>query len=154
LPLAWRERAARAIRVFKRFKLPDVIGTPTFGDACGEWFIDILTALFGSYDPAIGRRLVQEAFLLLPKKNSKSTNGAGLILTAALITHRPAAEFVLIAPTKEIAEISFGQIQGMIKLNPRLDSMFHCQPHYRRISDRRPERGGVTIESRRPTPKR
>jgi phage terminase large subunit-like protein len=146
LPLAWRERAARAIRVFKRFKLPDVIGTPTFGDACGEWFIDILTALFGSYDPAIGRRLVQEAFLLLPKKNSKSTNGAGLILTAALITDRPAAEFVLIAPTKEIAEISFGQIQGMIKLNPRLDSMFHCQPHYRRITDRRPERGGVTIE--------
>lgn len=105
-----------------------------------------MAALFGSYDPNIGRRLIQEVFLLVPKKNSKSTNGAGLILTAALLTDRPAAEFVLVAPTKEIADISFGQIQGMIKLSERLDGIFHCQPHYRRITDRRPERGGVTIE--------
>jgi phage terminase large subunit-like protein len=50
LPL-FESEAARALRVFKRLKLPDVIGTPTMEEACGPWFFPIVEALFGSYDP-------------------------------------------------------------------------------------------------------
>jgi phage terminase large subunit-like protein len=137
LPALWRERGARALRVFKRLRLPDVFGTPRLADAGGPWFFDIVAALFGSYDPECHRRAIPEVFILVPKKNAKSTCGAGLILTAALITDRPAAEFVLIAPTKEIADISYGQAEGMIKADPELDKIFHRQAHYRRITDRR-----------------
>jgi phage terminase large subunit-like protein len=46
LPL-YEAEAARALRCFKRLRLPDVIGTPTMGDACGPWFFPIVEALFG-----------------------------------------------------------------------------------------------------------
>ena len=37
--------------MFKRLRLPDVIGTPTMGDACGPWFFPIVAALFGVIRP-------------------------------------------------------------------------------------------------------
>ena len=37
LPL-YEAEAAKALRVFKRLRLPDVIGTPTLGEVCGPWF--------------------------------------------------------------------------------------------------------------------
>ena len=55
LPL-YEAEAARALRVFKRLRLPDVIGTPTMGDACGPWFFPIVEVLFGSLDPATNIR--------------------------------------------------------------------------------------------------
>src|SRR5262245_25736122 len=105
LPL-FRGEADRAVRVFNRLRIPDVIGMPRFGDAIGPWFTDIVAALFGSYDPETHRRHIQEVFLLVPKKNSKSTAAAGLMVTAIILNRRPAGEFVLIAPTKEIADIA------------------------------------------------
>jgi len=36
-----------------------------------------------------GNRMIREIFLLVPKKNSKTTNGAALMLTALLISKRP-----------------------------------------------------------------
>jgi len=35
LPL-FDDEAARALRIFKRLRIPDVIGTPTMAEACGE----------------------------------------------------------------------------------------------------------------------
>lgn len=137
LPPLWRARAAKPLRMLKRLRLPDVIGKPSFGEVAAEWFFEVATAIFGSYDPKTQRRDIQELFLLIPKKNSKSSGAAGLILTAALVTERPSAEFVLLAPTKEIADISFGQAEGMIKADQTLTKVFHLQPHLRRITDRR-----------------
>ena len=45
LPL-YEAEASRALRMFKRLRLPDVIGTPTMEDACGPWFFPIVAALF------------------------------------------------------------------------------------------------------------
>jgi phage terminase large subunit-like protein len=59
LPREWHARAAKALRIFKRLRLPDVVGMPTFGEVCGDWFLDILVALFGSYDPVTQRRAVR-----------------------------------------------------------------------------------------------
>jgi phage terminase large subunit-like protein len=42
-------------------------------DAAGDWFRDIVRALHGSIDKKTGKRNVREVFLLVPKKNSKTT---------------------------------------------------------------------------------
>lgn len=135
LPL-FRAEAARALRVFNRLRLPDVIGTPTFEEAAGDWFKAIVAAIFGSLNPETARRMIQEAFLLVPKKNAKSTGAAGIMVTAAIINRRPEAELLLVAPTKEIADISFRQASGMIKIDRQLDKTFHLQRHIRTITHR------------------
>lgn len=133
LPL-FEAEADKAVRIFNRLRIPDVPGTPRFVDATGDWFRAIVRALFGSYDEATGQRMIQEVFLLVPKKNSKSTSAAGVMVTAAIMTRRPEAEFLLIAPTKEIADISFRQAAGMIKADPALAKLFHPQRHVRTIT--------------------
>lgn len=133
LPLN-QEEAAKALRIFNRLRLPDVIGKPTLAEATGDWFRDIVAALFGSYDPATNRRAIQEVFLLVPKKNGKSTNAAAVMVTALIVNRRPNAEFLLIAPTKEIADISFRQAEGMIKSDDDLAALFTTQRHIRTIT--------------------
>jgi phage terminase large subunit-like protein len=138
LPLFDAE-AAKALRVFKRLRLPDVIGTPTLGEVCGEWFYPIVAALFGSYDPATNIRHISEVFQLIPKGNSKSTNGGAVMMTAIIVNRRPSAEFLFVAPTMEIAGIAFKQAKGTIRLDPELTKLFHVQDHIRRITHRRSE---------------
>jgi len=135
LPL-FEAEAARGLRVFKRLRIPDVIGKPTMAEACGEWFFPIVAALFGCYDPETHRRLLQEFFLLIPKRNSKTSYGGAVMLTAMIMNRRPEAEFSFIAPTMEIAGRAFRQARGTIKLDPELDKLFHIQDHLRRITRR------------------
>lgn len=135
LPL-FETEAARALRVFKRLRIPDVIGQPTMAEACGEWFLPIVAAMFGSYDPDRDVRMLQEFFLLIPKKNSKSSNGGAVMLTAVIMNRRPEAEFNLIAPTIQIANIAFKQAMGTIRLDPELSKLFHIQRHIRTITHR------------------
>jgi P27 family predicted phage terminase small subunit len=85
LPL-FADEAARALRVFKRLRLADVAGTPTLGEAGAPWFFAIVAALFGSYDRAAAMRTIQEIFLLVPKKNAKTSYSAALIVTGAILT--------------------------------------------------------------------
>lgn len=142
LPL-FKAEAERALRVFKRLRLPDVVGTPTMAEACGEWFFPIVAALFGSYDPIAHRRMIQEFFWLIPKGNSKSSNGGAVMVTALIVNRRPRAEFVLIAPTKEIAGIAFDQADGTIRLDAELAKLFHTQRHIKTITHRR---SGATLK--------
>jgi phage terminase large subunit-like protein len=55
---------------------------PTMAEACGSWFREIIEVLFGARDPVTNVRYVEEIFALVAKKNSKTTYGAGLMLTA------------------------------------------------------------------------
>src|SRR5262245_13890746 len=142
LPLFDAE-AARALRCFKRLRLPDVIGTPTLGDVCGPWFFPIVEALFGSYDPATNKRHISEVFQLIPKGNSKSSNGGAVMLTALIVNRRPEAEFLFIAPTIEIAGIAYKAAKGTIRLDETLSKLFHVQDHIRRITHRRT---GATLQ--------
>ena len=52
LPLH-EKQAALAVAVFDRLRLPDVPGNPTLADAGGDWFRELVRALFGSYDEAM-----------------------------------------------------------------------------------------------------
>lgn len=62
----------RAVQVFNRLRLFDVPGTPTMEEAAGEWFRDVVRALFGSLDPVTRARLIREVFILVAKKNNKA----------------------------------------------------------------------------------
>ena len=142
LPL-YEDEAAKALRVFKRLRLPDVIGTPTLGEVCGEWFFPIVTALFGSYERATNTRHISEIFQLIPKGNSKSSNGGAVMVTAMIVNRRPEAEFMFIAPTMEIAGIAYKQAKGTIRLDPELSKIFHIQDHLRKITHRQ---SGATLQ--------
>ena len=142
LPLFAAERD-KALRIFNRLKLPDVIGQPAMEQAAGDWFRDIVAALFGSYDAVANRRRVQELFLLVPKKNGKSSYAATTMVVAMIVNRRPNAEFLLIAPTKEIAGISYRQASGIIKADAELAKLFHMQEHLKRITHRR---SGATLQ--------
>lgn len=138
LPLDQAE-AERAVGVFNKLRLPDVPGQPALADATGDWFRDIVKACFGSLDEETGRRRVAEVFALVPKKNSKTTNGAALSVTALLLNRRPRAELLLIGPTQEIADLAFQQASGMIEADPDgyLQKRFHVREHLKEIVDRR-----------------
>jgi len=136
LPL-FENEAARAMRVFGRLRLPDVVGNPRLGDVGGDWLLDIVEALFGSYQASVNKRHISELFLLVPKKNGKSTAAAGMMVSAILLNRSPEAEYLFIAPTVEIASISFRQARGMIRLDETLSALFHIQDNIRRITHRK-----------------
>jgi phage terminase large subunit-like protein len=135
LPLD-EDEAIRGLRSFKRLRLPDVIGTPRFGEVMQDWVYDIVAVLFGCYNVKTDTRAIQEYFLLVPKKNGKSTIAAGMMVAAICRNRRPDAEFTFLAPTIEVAGISFRQARSMVKLDPTLKNVFHIQDNIRRITDR------------------
>lgn len=129
--------ADKAVAVFNRLRLADVPGNPTLADAAGDWFRDIVRALFGSWDPVAKERHIREIFALVAKKNSKTSYGAGLMLTALILNERPKGKFLLVAPTQDVTELAFGQAAGMIALDSYLQERFRVQEHLKKITDRR-----------------
>jgi phage terminase large subunit-like protein len=73
---------------------------------------------------------------MVPKKQSKTTAGAAVMLCSLLLNTRPRAEFLLIAPTLEIADLAFRQVVGMIESDDILIKKFKIQEHIKRISYR------------------
>lgn len=127
--------ADKAAGAFDKLCLPDVPGQPLMEEAAGDWFRDIVRALWGSLTPD-GVRHVPEVFGLVPKKNSKTTGGAAIMVTALVLNKRPRAEFLLIGPTQEIADLAFRQAAGMIETDPYLSARFHVREHLKEIVDR------------------
>jgi len=133
LPLD-RAAADKAVAIFDCLRLPDVVGTPTLREAGGDWFREIVAALMGAVDPVTGERHIRGLFLLAPKKSSKTTYGAALMVVGLIINRRPRAELLLVAPTKLIADTCFSQAVGMIQANEELVAMMHVQEHLRTIT--------------------
>ena len=132
LPL-FEADAKKAVAIFNQLRLPDVPGRPAMLNAVGDWQRDLVRALFGSYDEAAGERHIREIFQLVPKKNSKTTSGAAIMLTAVLLSKRPRAEFLMVAPTQEVADLAFRQAVGMVQADPVLLAKFHIQEHIKRL---------------------
>lgn len=135
LPL-WTAEGERAVRIFNKLRLADVPGTPTMEEAGGEWFRDIVRAMFGSVDPVSRQRMIRELFALVPKKNSKTTDGALLMVTALLMNQRPRASFVMTAPVQDVAQLAFDAAAGAIDLDGVLSRKFHVRHHLKTILHR------------------
>lgn len=135
LPLD-KDEAARAVRCFNRLRLADVPGTPALEEAGGEWFTAIVGALFGALDQATHHRAVSELFLLVPKKNSKTTYGALLMLTALLLNERPRAPMIMTAPVQDVADLAFAAAEGAIRLDNVLHKKLHVREHLKTILHR------------------
>ena len=135
LPL-WDQEGERAVRIFNKLRLADVPGTPTMEEVGGEWFRDIVRAMFGSVNPATGERKIRELFALVPKKNSKTTNGALMMVTALLMNNRPRASFVMTAPVQDVADLAFEAAAGAIELDKVLEKKIHIRHHLKTIVHR------------------
>ena len=135
-PPIFPDEAAAGLAVFKELQLVDVQGRPTFSEAGRQWLFDFASSIFGSYDVESGRRLISEYFLLISKKNSKSTSAAGIMLTALLRNWRESAEFLILSPTVEVATNSFYPARDMVKTDPELSDLLHVQEHIRTITHR------------------
>lgn len=127
--------SAREAREFRhQLKIVDVgDGNQTIGEIGSTWAEDIANAIFGAYDPDTGVQLIREAFVLISKKNAKSTEAASIMLTVLTLNWRQSAEFIILAPTKEVADNAFAPARDMVKADPTLDAMMHVAEHTRTI---------------------
>lgn len=123
-----------ALKIFDSLILVDIIGSPTAGEVTREWAREFIAAIFGAYDTQSQERLITEFFLLISKKNSKSTLAAGIMMIALILNERNSAEMAIIAPTKEVANNSYNPASDMITADPELSAMFNVSPHTRTIT--------------------
>ncbi|WP_411887357.1 terminase large subunit [Hydrocarboniphaga effusa] len=142
-PPLYPEQAQEALKVFRELRIVDAPGSPTFGEACAPWVFDLVASIFGAYNADTGRREITEWFVCLPKKNSKSTIAAGIMMTALILNWRQSAEFAVIAPTIEVAGNAYSPARDMAGKDEDLDALMHVQNHVRTITHRE---SGATLK--------
>jgi phage terminase large subunit-like protein len=131
-------KADEGLGVFKSLQVTDLPrkpdGTwPTLGECCDQRLLDLVAAIFGAEDPISGKRLIREFLLLISKKNIKSTLAAGIMVAALIINWRDNAELMILAPTLEVANNSFGPAMGMVRADPELQIILKVIEHQRQI---------------------
>ena len=130
------DEARAALAVMDELRVVDMPGSPTFGELARPWVREFVGSVFGAYDPDTGRRAIREWFLLISKKNTKSTTAGLLMLTFLILNWRKAGEFGILAPTVEVANNAFKPAADAIKADPELSALLHVQDHIRTITHR------------------
>ena len=120
MPCYYPETADKYLKIFNELQIADLLNTPKIKDLPQAWYSDFVLSFFGCIDLEKRERLIQEFFVLIPKKNAKSTI-SGLIMLAVLIANPyQGAEFALIAASKEVVNNAFIPIAECIRLNKGL----------------------------------
>jgi len=132
----FHEEAVEAMRTFDALRMVDAANSPTFGEVCRPWIREFVGQIFGSYDDQTGIRHITEFFMLISKKNGKSTTAAAIMLTALILNWRLEAEFIILSPTIEIAQNSFKPAAAMVRADEELSELFIVQDHIRTITHR------------------
>lgn len=135
-PPIFPDEAAAAVAVMRELRIVDAPGSPTMGESCAQWVFDLAASIFGSYDAESGKRLIKEVFVLVSKKNSKSTVAGAIMLTAMVRNWRQSAQFVILSPTVEVATNSFSPARDMVAKDDELDALLHVQSHVKTITHR------------------
>jgi phage terminase large subunit-like protein len=140
-PPIFPEEAEANLEVMRDLRIVDAPGSPRIGDASGQWVFDLAASVFGAYDAQSGRRLIKEWFVMLPKKNFKSGLAASIMLTCLVRNWRQSAEFTILAPTKEVADNSFGPARDMVNFTDEDDysellDLIHVQEHVKTLKHR------------------
>ena len=132
----FKNAAAAGLATFKDLHLRDVPGCPTYGQVGRKWQFDFVSQIFGSCNPDTMRRTIKEFFQMVAKKNDKSSGAAGIMMTALILNDRESAEFIIVAPTVEVANNSFNPARDMVKSDEELADLMQVQEHYRMITNR------------------
>lgn len=137
-PPIFPEEAERGLSVMRELRIMDAPGSPTIGNACAPWVMDLAASIFGAYDAESGRRLITEWFVCVPKKNSKSSIAAAVMLTCLILNWRQSAEFSVLAPTVEVANNAFAPARDMCseKADEELSELMQVQTHIKTITHR------------------
>tara|TARA_R110002072_G_scaffold239153_1_gene396919 strand:- start:46406 stop:48028 length:1623 start_codon:yes stop_codon:yes gene_type:complete len=86
-----------------------------------DWEKEFISNLFGWKVKATGLRKYTEAFLQIPRKNSKTTLSAAISIYMLVGDGEIGGELVAGASTRDQARISFDIISGMVRNNPTLN---------------------------------
>lgn len=134
-PPLFPEEADAAWEICGGFQIAD-IGGATVEEASRPWIKDLVRTIFGAYDAEQNRRLINEYFLMVSKKNAKSTIAADIMLGALMLNGRQSAELLILSPTKEIADNSYKPIADMIRADDELTDLLKVQDYFRLITHR------------------
>lgn len=127
-----KTRMSKVRKILNGFCIPDLPGQPSMQEKTGEWFFRIAETLAGGLLD-IDTQLVQNVLLAIPKKNSKTSSSAALMLALMMMTPRPNSEFLLIGATKEISSTALKQAAGIIRADPELSAEFKVREHIYKI---------------------